>query len=62
MAQSITDIQRRSDEKRGLKVKSVKLHVDTIALLERLALETGFTQAAVITDALNLYAERVKPE
>ncbi|MFI8417712.1 ribbon-helix-helix protein, CopG family [Serratia sp. NPDC078593] len=60
MAQSITDIQKRSDEKRGVKVKSVKLHVDTIALLERLATDTGATQANVITEALKLYEQNLK--
>ncbi|HEI8866104.1 TPA: hypothetical protein SLG40_001590 [Serratia odorifera] len=60
MAQSITDIQKRSDDKRGVKVKSVKLHVDTIALLERLATDTGTTQANVITEALHLYDKSIK--
>ncbi|ELY4098684.1 hypothetical protein FZH95_00310 [Cronobacter sakazakii] len=60
MAQSTSDIQKRSDEKRGMKVKGIKLHVDTIALLERLAEETGESQAAVVTKALHLLAESKK--
>lgn len=60
MAQSISDIQKRSDEKRGVKVKGIKLHTDVIELLERLANETGESQAAVVTKALQLYAESLK--
>lgn len=62
MAQSITDIQKRSDEKRGLKVKSVKLQVNTIALLEKLAADSGSTQAAIITEALKLYADKTNTQ
>lgn len=60
MAQSTSDIQKRSDDKRGVKVKGIKLHVDTIALLERIADETGESQAAVVTKALNMLAESMK--
>lgn len=60
MAQSTSDIQKRSDDKRGVKVKGIKLHVDTIALLERLADETGESQAAVVTKALNMLAESIR--
>lgn len=60
MTQSTSDIQKRSDDKRGVKVKGIKLHVDTIALLERLADETGESQAAVVTKALNMLAESIK--
>lgn len=60
MAQSTSDIQKRSDDKRGVKVKGIKLHVDTIALLERLAEETCESQAAVVTKALNMLAESIK--
>lgn len=60
MAQSISDIQKRSDEKRGVKVKGIKLHTDIIELLERLANETGESQAAVVTKALQLYADSLK--
>ncbi|EDT6761312.1 hypothetical protein QB794_002260 [Salmonella enterica] len=56
MAQSIAEIQRRSDTKRGMKVKGLKMHEDVIALLERLAAQTGDSQAATVTKALELYA------
>jgi len=57
---STTDIQRKSDEKRGLKVKSLKLHVDTIALLEQLSEQTGVPQSQVVTTALNMFAKELK--
>lgn len=60
MAQSTTDRQKKSDEKRGMKVKGIKLHTDTIALLEKLAADSGEPQAAIVTKALELYAESLK--
>lgn len=60
MAQSTSDIQKKSDDKRGVKVKGIKLHVDTIALLERLSEQTGDSQAAVVTKALHMLAESLK--
>lgn len=57
---STTDIQRKSDEKRGLKVKSLKLHVDTIALLEQLSDQTGAPQSQVVRTALNMFAKALK--
>ncbi|MBS0969983.1 hypothetical protein CYR40_03595 [Chimaeribacter arupi] len=60
MARTITDIQKRSDERRGLKVKSMKLNVETIALLERLAAHTGEPQSAVVTKALQMLANELK--
>lgn len=60
MAQSISDIQKRSDEKRGVKVKGIKLNTDVIELLEHLAKETGESQAAVVTKALQLYSDSLE--
>lgn len=40
----ITDIQKRSDEKRGLKIKALKLHNSTIEQLEQLAKNEGIPQ------------------
>lgn len=57
---STTDIQRKSDEKRGVKVKGIKLHIDTIALLENLSDKTGEPQSAIVTKALAMYAESLK--
>lgn len=60
MAQSITEIQKRSDEKRGVKVKGIKLHTDTIALLESLAAQTGESQSAIVTKALAMFADSIR--
>ncbi len=60
MAQSTSDIQKKSDYKRGVKVKGIKLRLDTIALLERLAEQSGESQAAVVTKALHMLAESMK--
>ena len=55
MAQSIAAIQKRSDEKRGVKSKGFKLPVDTIDMIAQLSEQTGKPQSAVITEAIRLY-------
>lgn len=60
MAQSTSEIQKKSDEKRGMKVKGIKLHTDTIALLEQLSEELGAPQSHVVTMAINMLAEHQK--
>ncbi len=60
MAQSIADIQKRSDEKRGVKSKGFKLPIETIDLIARLSEETGQPQSTIITDAVKLLAESLK--
>lgn len=62
MAQSTTEIQRRSDAKRGVKVKGLKLTIETIELLERLTEQTGDAQATVVTKALIAYAEALEDQ
>lgn len=61
MAQSTADIQKRSDEKRGVKSKGYKLPVETIDLIARLSDETGQPQSAIITEAVKIFAESLKP-
>ncbi|MEX9214819.1 hypothetical protein AB7W40_22570 [Providencia rettgeri] len=58
MAQSITAIQKRSDEKRGVKSKGYKLPVTTIDLIASLADEAGKSQSNIITEAIALYAKQ----
>lgn len=60
MAKSITDIQKKSDEKRGVKSKGFKLPLATISAIERLASETGKSQAAIITGAIELYEKSLR--
>ncbi|MBV7434486.1 hypothetical protein KRX19_05535 [Cardiobacteriaceae bacterium TAE3-ERU3] len=57
MAKTRTEIQQKSDEKRGVKVKGLKMSLDDIALLERLAEQLGKPQATIVADALHFYAE-----
>lgn len=52
MALTRAEINRRSEAKRGIKNKAFKLDMDTIALLERLAAETGLPQVQVLKAAL----------
>ncbi|AIK89316.1 hypothetical protein Q7267_11325 [Glaesserella parasuis] len=48
MKLSINEIKARSDEKRGVKAKSYKLSVETIALIEQLARERNIPQNQLI--------------
>ncbi|MCT8560400.1 hypothetical protein Q7526_00320 [Glaesserella parasuis] len=48
MKLSINEIKARSDEKRGVKAKSYKLGVETIALIEQLARERNIPQNQLI--------------
>ena len=45
MAMTKAEIQKRSDEKRGVKVKGIKMKLEDIALLESLSAQSGKTQA-----------------
>lgn len=60
MAQSTNEIQRRSDEKRGVRSKGYKLPVQTIELIEQLSKNTGRPQSAIITEAVKMLAESIK--
>ena len=53
-----TQIQARSDTKRGIKVKSFKLEIETIELIEQLASQLGVAQAALIKAAIEAYAQK----
>lgn len=48
MAQSRNDIQKKSDEKRGVKLCSFKLKLETIAKLERMAEEENLSKTALL--------------
>lgn len=56
MAMTRSEIQKRSDEKRGVRVKSLKMKVEDILLLEKLAAETGLAQGDLVAAALKKYA------
>lgn len=61
MALSRTEIQKRSDEKRGVTQKKFKFDAPTIALLEQLAESTSDSQTQVVVKALQLYAKSLEP-
>ncbi|MDF7657658.1 ribbon-helix-helix protein, CopG family [Erwiniaceae bacterium L1_54_6] len=60
MIQSASDIQKRSDEKRGIKPKTYKLPLSTIARIESLASLKGISQGAIITAAIDIYDQSLK--
>jgi predicted DNA-binding protein len=55
MALSKTEIQKRSNEKRGVKPKGYKLPIETIEMITELSKMTGKPQGAIISDATELY-------
>lgn len=60
MAKSISEIQQKSDDKRGVRSKGYKLPVTTIELIESLSKEAGLAQSAIITKAIEMLAESFK--
>lgn len=60
MALSRVEINKRSDDKRGVKTKGIKLHLDTIALLKQLSTDLNMSESKIVTDAINSYAKKVK--
>lgn len=57
MALTRHEIQQKSDARRGLKVRGYKLPVETVDEIARLAKASGKSQAAVITEAIALWAQ-----
>ncbi|OCG60818.1 hypothetical protein [Gilliamella sp. Nev3-1] len=55
MALSRAEIQKRSDEKRGVKPKGYKLSIETIEMIAELSKSTGKSQGMVIEEAIKLY-------
>lgn len=60
MALTRAVIQKKSDEKRGVKVKGFKLRVDDIALIEKASNQLDVPQAQLIIDAIKFYLENKK--
>lgn len=54
MTMSRTEHQNRSDEKRGVKAKSYKLPLSTIADIEQLSRERGIPQNQLIIQAVEM--------
>lgn len=53
MAQSRSEIQKKSDEKRGVKLCSFKFRLETIAKLERLAERENLSKTALLEKLIN---------
>ena len=59
MALSRQEIQKRSNEKRGIISKAFSLDADTLALFEQLAAQTGKSQVQILKEALQEYAAKI---
>lgn len=57
MAMSRTELQKRSDDKRGVKLKAFKLPVAVIAEIEQLAEANGIPQNQLIMQAVALFKQ-----
>lgn len=57
MSKTRTQIQKESDEKRGLKLKAFKLHVDDIAYIEQCAKTLDMPQNQMIMQALKAFMQ-----
>ncbi|WP_289006144.1 hypothetical protein [uncultured Kingella sp.] len=57
MALSRNDIQKKSDEKRGVKVKAFKMKLEDIALIEETAAKLGISQVDLVIRAVQQFAE-----
>nr|WP_314486746.1 ribbon-helix-helix protein, CopG family [uncultured Kingella sp.] len=57
MALSRNEIQKKSDEKRGVKVKAFKMKLEDIALIEETAAKLGISQVDLVIRAVQQFAE-----
>lgn len=57
MKLSINEIKARSDEKRGVKSKSYKLPLETIAEIEQLSKQLNIPQNQLIIQAVALFKQ-----
>ncbi|MDO4434382.1 MAG: ribbon-helix-helix protein, CopG family [Alysiella sp.] len=60
MALTQQERNRKSRDKLGIKQKLFALDTDTIALLERIAQQTGQSQTQVFKNALAVYAQSIE--
>lgn len=60
MALTRVQINQKSDEKRGVKTKGFKLHINDIALIEQASKDLNIPQSQLIVDAVKLYLENEK--
>ena len=58
MALSRNEIQKKSDQKRGVKNKAFKMKLEDIALIEQTAARLGISQIDLVVRAVKELAER----
>lgn len=58
MALSRSEIQKKSDAKRGVKSKGFKLKIEDIDYLQKLSQQSGRSQTDIITEGMRLWAEK----
>lgn len=56
-ALTLTEIQKRSDEKRGVKTKAFKLPLSVIAEIEKLSQENQISQNQLIIQAVEAFKQ-----
>ncbi|MFT4021996.1 MAG: hypothetical protein QM666_10810 [Acinetobacter sp.] len=61
MAKTQAEIQKESDERRGMKSKSFKLSTDTVDKIADFAAQHNIPQNQLITDAIDLYIKQHSP-
>ena len=57
MVLSRNEIQKKSDEKRGVKVKAFKMKLEDIALIEETAAKLGISQVDLVIRAVQQFAD-----
>ena len=60
MTKSRSQINEKSNAKRGIVNKAFKLHESTVDLVKDLAEKTGISQAQIVTEALKMYEQSLK--
>lgn len=60
MALTRAEIQRKSDEKRGVKSKAYKLPIHIIELIVELSAKTGKSQSKIIEEAILKFNHSLK--
>lgn len=59
---SRSDIQAKSDAKRGLKVKGFKLKLEDITYIEEVAKKHGLSHSELLIQAISFFDKNKKPD
>ena len=55
MALTRTEINERSNEKRGIKNKSFKLNIDDIAMIKQSAIDLNMSEARLVVEVISFF-------